>query len=37
MCSPLRGGGSLDNLDRYARKFMHFMHAFRQERAGSAH
>jgi len=25
MCSPLRGGGSVDNLDRYARKFAEFM------------
>ena len=25
MCSPLRGGGSEDNLDRYARKFLEFM------------
>jgi len=25
MCSPLRGGGSLENLDRYARKFVEFL------------
>jgi sugar phosphate isomerase/epimerase len=25
MCSPLRGGGSLDNLDSYARKFLNFV------------
>ncbi|HZU25104.1 MAG TPA: sugar phosphate isomerase/epimerase family protein [Bryobacteraceae bacterium] len=25
MCSPLRGGGSLENLDRYARRFVEFM------------
>jgi sugar phosphate isomerase/epimerase len=25
MCSPLRGGGSLDNLDAYARRFIEFM------------
>jgi sugar phosphate isomerase/epimerase len=25
MCSPLRGGGSLENLDRCARKFLDFM------------
>jgi sugar phosphate isomerase/epimerase len=25
MCSPLRGGGSLENLDRYARKFIEFL------------
>jgi sugar phosphate isomerase/epimerase len=24
MCSPLQGGGSLANLDRYARKFLEF-------------
>jgi len=36
MCSPLRGGGSLDNLDRYARKFLEFMQAFRQRRADRA-
>ena len=25
MCSPLRGGGSVENLDRYARKFVEFL------------
>jgi len=25
MCSPLLGGGSLDNLDRYARRFVEFI------------
>jgi sugar phosphate isomerase/epimerase len=25
MCSPLRGGGSLENLDRYARRFIDFL------------
>jgi len=25
MCSPLRGGGSAENLDRYARKFLKFL------------
>ncbi|UCF36024.1 MAG: sugar phosphate isomerase/epimerase [Acidobacteriota bacterium] len=25
MCSPLRGGGSLENLDRYARRFLEFI------------
>ncbi|HYO80613.1 MAG TPA: sugar phosphate isomerase/epimerase family protein [Bryobacteraceae bacterium] len=25
MCSPLLGGGSLDNLDRYARRFIEYM------------
>ena len=25
MCSPLRGGGSVENLDRYARKFVELM------------
>ena len=27
MCSPLRGGGSLENLDRYARRFVGFVGA----------
>jgi len=27
MCSPLRGGGTEENLDRYARKFLEFMRA----------
>jgi sugar phosphate isomerase/epimerase len=26
MCSPLLGGGSLENLDAYARQFLEFMH-----------
>jgi sugar phosphate isomerase/epimerase len=25
MCSPLLGGGSLENLDRYAKRFLEFM------------
>ncbi|MBM3810666.1 MAG: sugar phosphate isomerase/epimerase [Acidimicrobiia bacterium] len=29
MCSPLLGGGSLENLDRYARKFLEYMERFR--------
>lgn len=33
MCSPLRGGGGLENLDRYARKFLEFMRAFRERAA----
>ena len=33
MCSPLDGGASLDNLDRYARRFLEFLNEFR--RAGS--
>ena len=32
MCSPLRGGGSVENLDCYARKFLDFMRAFRKTR-----
>lgn len=28
MCSPLRGGGSVENLDAYARKFLEFMRAY---------
>jgi hypothetical protein len=33
MCSPLRGGGSIENLDAYSRKFLEFMRAFRQRSA----
>ena len=29
MCSPLQGGGSADNLDRYATKFVSYMRALR--------
>ena len=29
MCSPLLGGGSIENLDRYARRFVQFMAALR--------
>ena len=25
MCSPLLGGGSMENLDRYARRFLEYM------------
>jgi sugar phosphate isomerase/epimerase len=28
MCSPLRGGGSLENLDRCARLFLDFMREY---------
>lgn len=28
MCSALRGGGSLENLDRYARRFLRWMEAY---------
>lgn len=28
MCSPLRGGGTLENLDRYAARFLGFMRAY---------
>jgi sugar phosphate isomerase/epimerase len=34
MCSPLEGGASLENLDRYARRFLEFFREFRG--AGSA-
>ncbi|PYT31643.1 MAG: sugar phosphate isomerase/epimerase [Acidobacteria bacterium] len=34
MCSPLLGGGSMENLDRYATRFLEFVHDFRG-RAGS--
>ena len=26
MCSPLLGGGQVENLDAYARQFLKFMH-----------
>jgi sugar phosphate isomerase/epimerase len=29
MCSPLRGGGSMANLDAYARKFLEWLRAYR--------
>lgn len=29
MCSPLQGGGSMENLDRYARKFLDFLAPWR--------
>jgi hypothetical protein len=32
MCSPLLGGGSMENLDRYARRFLDF---FQQLRAST--
>lgn len=35
MCSPLLGGGETANLDRYARRFIEFIEAVRQQ-AGSA-
>jgi sugar phosphate isomerase/epimerase len=28
MCSPLRGGGSVENLDAYARRFLDFMRSY---------
>jgi sugar phosphate isomerase/epimerase len=31
MCSPLRGGGSLENLDRYARRFIALIHQLRAD------
>jgi hypothetical protein len=34
MCSPLAGGPAIENLDRYARRFLEFLHEFRG--AGSA-
>ncbi len=35
MCSPLRGGGTVENLDRYARKFLEFMARYRASAAGA--
>src|SRR5260370_25378010 len=31
MCSPLLGGGTVENLNRYARTFLDFMRAFREK------
>jgi hypothetical protein len=31
MCSPLRGGGTMENLDRYARVFLEYMSTYMQE------
>jgi len=36
MCSPLEGGGSVENLDGYARRFVSFMQKFRDQRAQEA-
>jgi sugar phosphate isomerase/epimerase len=33
MCSPLRDGGSLEILDRYARQFLEFMQPWKQRRS----
>jgi sugar phosphate isomerase/epimerase len=33
MCSPLRDGGSIENLDAYARKFLDFMSKYRSSTA----
>jgi sugar phosphate isomerase/epimerase len=35
MCSPLRGGGSEQNLDRCARKFLEYMRAIDEPRRGT--
>lgn len=34
MCSPLLGGGGVDNLDRYARKFVDYMRTLKSAAAG---
>jgi len=36
MCSPLRGGASIENLDAYARKFLEFMQSLRDKRVRHA-
>jgi sugar phosphate isomerase/epimerase len=33
MCSPLLGGGGVDNLDRYARRFVDYMRTFKSAAA----
>ncbi len=37
MCSPIRGGGSMQNLDNYAAAYIAWMaeYGFRQQQAGS--
>lgn len=35
MCSPLSGGGSLENLDRYASRFLEFVSEFQGQRAAA--
>jgi sugar phosphate isomerase/epimerase len=34
MCSPIRGGGSLNNLKDYARRFIEYMHRFNTKTRG---
>jgi sugar phosphate isomerase/epimerase len=36
MCSPLAGGASIENLDRYARRFLEFLQEFRGAGAAAA-
>jgi sugar phosphate isomerase/epimerase len=36
MCSPLRGGGAVANLDGYARKFLEFVEQYRRSRPPTA-
>jgi sugar phosphate isomerase/epimerase len=36
MCSPLLGGGSIENLDRYARRFVEFLNTFRAGASAAA-
>ena len=36
MCSPLMGGGSMENLDRYANRFLEFFHEFRRRTESAA-
>jgi sugar phosphate isomerase/epimerase len=36
MCSPVLGGGSIENLDRYARRFVEFLSAFRAGASAAA-
>ena len=35
MCSPLDGGGSMENLDRYARRFVEFLGEWRARRSAA--
>lgn len=36
MCSPLQGGGSMENLDSYATRFLEFIDGFRGQAASAA-
>ena len=37
ICSPVTGGGGMDNLDRYARRFLQFFQELLSSRASGQH